>query len=135
MMGLTDAEGGEVPRGEEERDDVDFFENRRWRDGFLSFFVRFAKDRAEESGPTSGERERFGRERIGMERRFSICGSSMSAWDISNSEDGNCTGPVIGIGLLMTGLRGDSPIGEDSTMMGLEVVCCFCTFKPSSPGR
>jgi hypothetical protein len=123
--------------------DADFFENNSCRDGFLSLFISIDGVGDEgESGvrvPSVGKAwkvdgEKFGRERTGMDRRLSApAGGEKFVVDL-----GNCTGPMIGIGLLMTGLRGvvgDSSIGG-SAMRGTDPCSCpFFAYELSSTER
>lgn len=85
MVGRPE-EGEDVtlpPETGEERDDVDFFENSRCRDGFLSRFARAESESGLETG------EKLGRESTGIDRRFSSVNGGKGVCIESEAEDGN----------------------------------------------
>lgn len=122
-------EAARPPVGGGESDDVDFFEKRRCNDGFLSLFARTESGVRGESltSPAVPENlvgEKLGRERMGIDRRFSDAVGEAGRWVVSDADEGKCMGPVMGIGLLITGLLGvvgDKPMGEGSAIMGPDV--------------
>jgi hypothetical protein len=119
--------------------EADFFAKSSCSEGFLSLLPNINEGEGE-SGvrePSAGkvwnvDGEKFGRERTGIERRFSTPVGDVREFATSVADVGKWIGPVTGIGLLITGLRGvvgDNSIGG-SAMRGRDLPCS-CGFLPN----